>query len=63
MLNPHRYPGTVLLVGSIGAQQPSVLRGWFVAGARTASLLWFGLVGLTLWVLTILLVRHPLAGY
>ena len=45
LLNPHVYLDTVLLVGSIGAQQPGALRGWFVAGACTASLLWFALLG------------------
>lgn len=45
LLNPHVYLDTVLLVGSIGAQQPAALRGWFVAGASTASMLWFGLLG------------------
>ena len=45
LLNPHVYLDTVLLVGSIGAQQPAELRGWFVAGAGAASLLWFGLLG------------------
>jgi L-lysine exporter family protein LysE/ArgO len=45
LLNPHVYLDTVLLVGSIGAQQPSALRGWFVAGACTASLVWFGALG------------------
>ncbi|OYT91043.1 MAG: amino acid transporter [Burkholderiales bacterium PBB3] len=86
LLNPHVYLDTVLLVGSIGAQQPVVLRPWFVAGASFASLLWFallgfgarwlapwfarpkawqildGLIGVTMWVLAILLVRHALAG-
>ena len=85
LLNPHVYLDTVLLVGSIGAQQPADLRGWFVAGASTASVLWFaslgfgarwlapwfakprawqvldGLIGLTMWVLTILLVQHALS--
>jgi L-lysine exporter family protein LysE/ArgO len=45
LLNPHVYLDTVLLVGSVGAQQPAALRGWFVAGASAASLLWFGLLG------------------
>ena len=45
LLNPHVYLDTVLLVGSIGAQQPAGLRAWFVAGACTASLVWFGLLG------------------
>jgi L-lysine exporter family protein LysE/ArgO len=86
LLNPHVYLDTVLLVGTIGAQQPAALRGWFVAGASTSSLLWFGLlgfgarwlapwfsrprawqvmdwlIGLTMWVLAALLVRHALAG-
>jgi len=86
LLNPHVYLDTVLLVGSIGAQQPAGLRGWFVAGASTASLLWFGalgfgarwlapwfarprawqvldgLIGVTMWVLAGLLLRHALPG-
>jgi L-lysine exporter family protein LysE/ArgO len=45
LLNPHVYLDTVLLVGSIGAQQPAGLRGWFIAGASSASLAWFSLVG------------------
>ena len=45
LLNPHVYLDTVLLVGSIGAQQPAGSRGWFVAGASAASLAWFGLLG------------------
>jgi L-lysine exporter family protein LysE/ArgO len=45
LLNPHVYLDTVLLVGSIGAQQPSGLRGWFIAGASTASLAWFTALG------------------
>jgi len=84
LLNPHVYLDTVLLVGSIGAQQPTALRGYFVAGASTASLLWFGLlgygarwmapwfarpgawqlldtlIGVTMWVLAALLLRHAL---
>jgi L-lysine exporter family protein LysE/ArgO len=82
LLNPHVYLDAVLLVGSIGAQQPPSLQGWFVAGASAASLLWFfalgfgarwlaplfarprawqvldGLIGVTMWVLSALLVRH-----
>jgi len=45
LLNPHVYLDTVLLVGSIGAQQPAALRGWFIAGASSASLLWFASLG------------------
>ena len=86
LLNPHVYLDTVLLVGSIGAQQPAPLQGWFAAGASTASLLWFGalgfgarwlapwfarprawqvldaLIGVTMWVLSALLVRHVVNG-
>jgi L-lysine exporter family protein LysE/ArgO len=46
LLNPHVYLDTVLLVGSIGAQQPAALQGWFVVGASAASLLWFFSLGL-----------------
>lgn len=86
LLNPHVYLDTVLLVGSIGAQQAPGLRGWFVAGACTASVLWFSalgygarwlspwfarprawqvldaLIGLTMWVLAALLLRHVLGN-
>lgn len=87
LLNPHVYLDTVLLLGSIGAQQPAALRGWFLAGACSASLSWFallgfgsrwlaplfarprawqvldGLIALTMFVLSALLVRHVLAGW
>lgn len=86
LLNPHVYLDTVLLVGSIGAQQPGALRGWFILGASAASLLWFaslgvgarwlapwfarprawqvldGLIGVTMFVLAALLLRHALGG-
>lgn len=86
LLNPHVYLDTVLLVGSIGAQQPGALRGSFIAGASAASLLWFaslgygarwlapwfarprawqvldGLIGVTMFVLLALLLRHALGG-
>lgn len=42
LLNPHVYVDTVVLVGSIGAQQPTP--GIFALGAVTASILWFGLL-------------------
>ena len=45
LLNPHVYLDTVLLVGSVGAQQPSGLRPAFLAGACTASLGWFASLG------------------
>ena len=86
LLNPHVYLDTVLLVGSIGAQQPAGLQAWFVAGASSASLLWFcalgfgarwlaplfaqprawqvldSLIGLTMWVLSGMLVMHLVAA-
>ena len=86
LLNPHVYLDTVLLVGSIGAQQPAPLQAWFAAGASAASLLWFSalgfgarwlapwfarprawqvldaLIGVTMWVLSALLVRHVVSG-
>ena len=45
LLNPHVYLDTVLLVGSIGAQQPVALQPVFVAGASVASLGWFTALG------------------
>ncbi len=87
LLNPHVYLDTVLLVGSIGAQQAAPLRAWFIAGAGSASLLWFaalgfgarglapwfarprawqlldGLIAVTMFVLSALLVRHALVGF
>jgi L-lysine exporter family protein LysE/ArgO len=44
-LNPHVYLDTVLLMGSIGARQPSDLRFWFVGGAAAASGVWFTSLG------------------
>lgn len=44
-LNPHVYLDTVLLMGSVGAQQPSGQRLWFVVGAALASCLWFSALG------------------
>jgi L-lysine exporter family protein LysE/ArgO len=32
-------------MGGVGAQQPVALRGWYIAGASTASTLWFTLLG------------------
>lgn len=87
LLNPHVYLDTVLLVGSMGAQQPPSLQGWFVAGATAASALWFsalgfgarwlaplfarprawqvldGLIGITMWLLCALMLRHALDGW
>ena len=87
LLNPHVYLDTVLLVGSMGAQQPAGMQGWFVTGAAVASATWFsllgfgarwmapwfahprawqvldGLIGLTMWVLSALMVRHALNAF
>jgi L-lysine exporter family protein LysE/ArgO len=85
LLNPHVYLDTVLLLGSLGAQQPGAAKGAFVAAAATASLVWFTalghgarwlapvfarprawqvldvLIGVTMFFLSALLVRHALA--
>ncbi len=87
LLNPHVYLDTVLLVGGMGAQQATALQGWFVAGASSASIAWFsllgfgarwlapwfarprawqlldGLIGITMWLLSALMVRHALARF
>lgn len=42
LLNPHVYLDTVVLIGSVGAQQPSP--GFYVLGAATASLVWFSVL-------------------
>ncbi len=42
LLNPHVYLDTVLLIGSLGAQQVSPSA--YVLGAATGSVLWFFLV-------------------
>ena len=44
LLNPHVYLDTVVLVGSIGAQQGGG-RWWFTAGASASSVLWFSALG------------------
>jgi L-lysine exporter family protein LysE/ArgO len=42
LLNPHVYLDTVLLVGSVGAQQPAgALRAAFLLGTCAASFAWF----------------------
>ncbi len=86
LLNPHVYLDTVLLVGGLGAQQPAPLQPWFAAGASTASVVWFSLlgvgarwlapwfarpgawrvldalIGVTMGVLAVGMVRHALGG-
>lgn len=46
LLNPHVYLDTVLLMGSIGAQQEGTGRWSYVIGAASASCLWFVLLAL-----------------
>ena len=82
LLNPHVYLDTVVLVGSLGAQQPEPLQIWFVVGASLASATWFsllgfgarwlapwfahpkawqvldGIIGLTMWLLAAMMLRH-----
>lgn len=45
LLNPHVYLDTVVLLGSIGAQQAGDGKLWFAIGATLASILWFSLLG------------------
>lgn len=45
LLNPHVYLDTVLLIGSVGVQQPIALRPAFLAGVWTASIGWFSSLG------------------
>ncbi|GAA0508341.1 arginine exporter ArgO [Tatumella terrea] len=40
-LNPHVYLDTFVVLGSLGSQVPATERGWFAAGAITASVVWF----------------------
>lgn len=41
LLNPHVYLDTVIMLGSIGSRHIAADRPAFVAGASTASLVWF----------------------
>jgi L-lysine exporter family protein LysE/ArgO len=45
LLNPHVYLDTVILLGSIGGQQPGNGRPYFAIGAMLASALWFSGLG------------------
>jgi L-lysine exporter family protein LysE/ArgO len=46
LLNPHVYLDTVVLLGAVGSSLAAGHRGAFAAGAMTASLLWFSMLGL-----------------
>jgi L-lysine exporter family protein LysE/ArgO len=43
--NPHVYLDTLVLLGSIGAQQAADVRWWWVVGAVSGSCLWFSAIG------------------
>lgn len=45
LLNPHAYLDTVVLIGAVGAQQVDAARPVFTAGAISASIAWFVLLG------------------
>lgn len=45
LLNPHAYLDTVVLLGAIGGQQAEDARPLFAAGAVSASISWFLLLG------------------
>ena len=46
ILNPHVYLDTLVLIGAVGASYARAERPLFVAGAGSASLLWFSMLGL-----------------
>ena len=46
LLNPHVYLDTVVLLGSIGGQQPGNGPWYFALGAMLASVIWFLSLGL-----------------
>ncbi len=46
LLNPHVYLDTVVLLGSIGGQQPGNGRWYFMLGTMLASIIWFSTLGL-----------------
>ncbi len=41
LLNPHVYIDTIVLLGGISSTYDQAVRGYFAAGAVTASFLWF----------------------
>ena len=45
LLNPHTWLDTVVLVGSVGAQQAGALKWYFTVGAAMASGVWFTALG------------------
>ncbi|KRC82904.1 amino acid transporter [Sphingomonas sp. Root241] len=57
LLNPHVYLDTVLLMGAAGSAHTPALRPVFVAGAATASIIWFAALGYGARILTPLFAR------
>jgi len=60
LLNPHVYLDTVILLGSIGGQQPGSGKFYFAWGAMMASVTWFFSLGMGARYLTPVFAR-PLA--
>lgn len=56
-LNPHVYLDTVLLMGAAGSAHAPALRPVFVAGAASASILWFAALGYGARLLTPIFMR------
>lgn len=59
LLNPHVYLDTLVLMGGIGGRLPAAQRPGFMAGAISASVLWFCLIGFGAAALAPLLKRPP----
>lgn len=60
LLNPHVYLDTIILLGSIGGQQPGSGKFYFAWGAMMASVIWFFSLGVGARYLTPVFAR-PLA--
>jgi L-lysine exporter family protein LysE/ArgO len=50
LLNPHVYLDTLLLMGAIGGSLATSAQPYFVAGAGTASAIWFTALGFGAWL-------------
>ncbi|RKS87442.1 L-lysine exporter family protein LysE/ArgO [Orbus hercynius] len=44
-LNPHVIIDTLIILGNVGSKLPNELKGAFIAGAATASFIWFFTIG------------------
>lgn len=44
-LNPHVMIDTLIILGNMGSKLPNELKGAFIAGAATASFIWFFTIG------------------